>query len=71
MIGAIVAWGIVALVVGIVVGGFIVGGRRRRNVDDRQFALPTGDTRLAAQTELQREHIETIVNRQNVGPGGL
>ncbi|WP_162939989.1 hypothetical protein [Gryllotalpicola protaetiae] len=51
--------------------GFAGGRRSPRRVDDRLYAVPTDDAHLAAQTELQREHMETIVNRQNVGPGGI
>jgi hypothetical protein len=71
MVGAIIAWVVAAGVVLLVVAGLLVGRRRPRRVDDRLYAVPTDDARLAAQTELQREHIETIVNRQQVGPGGL
>jgi hypothetical protein len=71
MIGAIIAWLVSLSIVGLIVAGTAAERREKRRVDVRQYAVPTDDSRVAEQTELQREHVETLVNRQQVGPGGL
>jgi hypothetical protein len=71
MTGAVVAWVMGLSLAGVIRAGAVVGRRQKCDVDLRQYALPTDDVRVAERTELQREHVGTLVNRQQVDPGGV